>query len=96
MLFLETQSPRKNTVLMVSGNNYQCRNITIYYHIGLGIIHRCHGNITILSWYSSNYYQTAWEYYCIITGILLYYHGNTGKIPQRSGREYQKDIEQFE
>jgi hypothetical protein len=46
--------------------------ISIYYHIN--IINRCHGNITILSWYSSNYYQTAWEYYCIIMGIQEKYH----------------------
>jgi hypothetical protein len=52
--------------------------ILLYYNSSLGIINRCHGNITILSWYSSNYYQTAWEYYCIIMGIQEKYHKGMG------------------
>ncbi len=36
------------------------------------------GNITVLSWYSSNYYQTAWKYYCIIIGIQEKYHKGLG------------------
>ncbi len=58
--------------------------ILLYYHSSLGIINRCHGNITMLSWYSSNYYQTAWEYYCICMcmgmcmGIQEKYHKGMG------------------
>jgi hypothetical protein len=46
-----------------------------------------------------NYYNinimVTWELLPESIGILLYYHGVQEKLPQSSGREYQKDIEVF-
>ncbi len=52
--------------------------ILLFYHSSLEIINRCHGNTTILPWYSCNYYETAWKYYCIIIGIQEKFHKGLG------------------